>query len=112
MKIDMAALRAAESQRGVSTEAVLDAISTALLTAYCNTGGSQNAHIEINRNTGSVRVMAEEVSDGNIVSEWDDTPRGFGRIAVAAARQVIRNTPLQPDVKDELAERVYRMVRE
>jgi N utilization substance protein A len=35
-------------------------------------------------------VMARETDeDGNVISEWDDTPEGFGRIAATTARQVI-----------------------
>ena len=34
--------------------------------------------------------MARETdADGNLVSEWDDTPEGFGRVAATTARQVM-----------------------
>jgi transcription termination/antitermination protein NusA len=34
--------------------------------------------------------MARETDeDGNVISEWDDTPEGFGRIAATTARQVM-----------------------
>jgi N utilization substance protein A len=37
-----------------------------------------------------VWVLARETDDdGNVITEWDDTPEGFGRIAATTARQVI-----------------------
>ncbi|WP_127782378.1 transcription termination factor NusA [Rhodococcus sp. X156] len=91
MNIDVAALRAIESEKGVSIETVISAIQSALLTAYKHVDGHQpDARIDVDRRTGLVRVMAREVdSEGNLVSEWDDTPEGFGRIAATTARQVI-----------------------
>ncbi|SNS28047.1 transcription termination factor NusA [Rhodococcoides kyotonense] len=91
MNIDIAALRAIEADKGVSIETVISTIQTALLTAYRHTEGHQpHAWIDVDRKSGSVRVMAKEIdADGNTISEWDDTPEGFGRIAATTARQVI-----------------------
>ena len=91
MNIDMAALHAIEVDRGISVNELLETIKSALLTAYRHTQGHQNdARIEIDRKTGVVQVMAREVDeDGNLISEWDDTPEGFGRIAATTARQVM-----------------------
>ncbi|MBJ7350397.1 MAG: transcription termination/antitermination protein NusA [Rhodococcus sp.] len=91
MNIDIAALRAIEADKGVPIEMVISTIQTALLTAYRHTEGHQsNARIDVDRKTGSVRVMAKEFdAEGNLISEWDDTPEGFGRIAATTARQVI-----------------------
>ncbi|OXM17628.1 transcription termination/antitermination protein NusA [Rhodococcus erythropolis] len=92
MNIDIAALRAIEAEKGVSIETVIATIQTALLTANRHTEGhKQNARIDVNIKTGSVRVMAHDTdADGNMIGEeWDDTPEGFGRIAATTARQVI-----------------------
>lgn len=91
MNIDMAALHAIEADKGISVDVVVETIKSALLTAYRHTEGhQQEAHIDIDRKTGVVRVLAREVDeDGNVLSEWDDTPEGFGRIAATTARQVI-----------------------
>ncbi|WP_285181678.1 transcription termination factor NusA [Rhodococcus sp. MEB032] len=92
MNIDIAALRAIEAEKGVSIETVIATIQTALLTAYRHTEGhKQNARIDVNIKTGSVRVMVHDTdADGNMIGEeWDDTPEGFGRIAATTARQVI-----------------------
>jgi N utilization substance protein A len=87
----MAALHAIESDKGISVDVVVETIKSALLTAYRHTEGHEaDARIEIDRKTGAVKVMARETDDdGNLISEWDDTPEGFGRIAATTARQVI-----------------------
>lgn len=91
MNIDMAALHAIEVDRGISVNELLETIKSALLTAYRHTQGHQtDARIEIDRKTGVVRVIARETDEaGNLISEWDDTPEGFGRIAATTARQVM-----------------------
>jgi N utilization substance protein A len=91
MNIDMTALHAIEADKGVSVDVVVETIKSALLTAYRHTEGHEtDARIDIDRKTGMVRVMARETDeDGNLISEWDDTPEGFGRIAATTARQVI-----------------------
>jgi len=91
VNIDVAALRAIEAEKGISAALVLSAIENALLTAYRHTTGhAADARIDIDAKSGLVRVMAREVGpDGDLVSERDDTPEGFGRIAATTARQVI-----------------------
>jgi N utilization substance protein A len=91
VNIDVGALRAIEADKGVSIETVISAIQSALLTAYKHVEGHESeARIDVDRKTGLVRVMAREIGDdGTLISEWDDTPEGFGRIAATTARQVI-----------------------
>ena len=91
MNIDMAALHAIGSERGIPEGELLETIKTALLTAYRHTEGHQaEARIDIDRKTGEVRVMAaEHDDDGRLISEFDDTPDGFGRVAATTARQVM-----------------------
>ena len=91
MNVDIAALRAIERDKDIPFDTVIDAIETALLTAYKHTEGHQSAaRIDIDRKSGMVRVLAQELADdGQLVREWDDTPEGFGRIAATTARQVI-----------------------
>jgi N utilization substance protein A len=91
VNVDIAALRAIERDKDIPFETVLDAIETALLTAYKHTEGHfPHSRVEIDRKTGAVRVLAQELGpDGSVADEWDDTPEGFGRIAATTARQVI-----------------------
>ncbi len=91
MKIDMAALRGLEREKEISFDLVVSAIETALLTAYRHTEGAQpHARVELDRKSGEVAVLAQELAeDGTVAREYDDTPEGFGRIAASTAKQVI-----------------------
>ncbi len=91
MKIDMAALRGLEREKDISFDLVVGAIETALLTAYRHTEGAQpHARVELDRKTGEVAVLAQELAeDGSVAREYDDTPEGFGRVAASTAKQVI-----------------------
>src|SRR3974390_2374614 len=51
---------------------------------------AEEALVEIDVETGEIRVIAQELDDeGNVTREWDDTPSDFGRIAAQTAKQVI-----------------------
>jgi N utilization substance protein A len=91
VNVDIAALRAIERDKDIPFDTVLEAIETALLTAYKHTEGHHShSRVEIDRKTGAVRVLAQDLNpDGTVLEEWDDTPEGFGRIAATTARQVI-----------------------
>jgi len=91
MNIDIAALRSIERERDISFDTVLDAIETALLTAYKHSEGTAaQARVAVDRKTGGVTVWAQEVGEeGQVLREWDDTPSDFGRIATMTAKQVI-----------------------
>lgn len=104
MNIDITALHAIESDRGLSVDELLDTIKSALLTAYRHTEGHQpDARIEIDRKSGEVKVIAIETdADGAPTREWDDTPEGFGRVAATTARQVMLQR-----FRDAENERVY-----
>jgi N utilization substance protein A len=91
VNIDIAALRAVEREREISFDTIIEAIETALLTAYRHTEGAHHhARVEIDRKTGAARVWASESDpDGGTPREFDDTPDDFGRIATMTAKQVI-----------------------
>lgn len=100
-------------EKGISKEVLIDAIESALVSAYKkNYGTSQNVRVTIDRETGDVDVLmrkdvVEEVEDefteisleealeidyryqvGDAV-EYQVTPRDFGRIAAQTAKQVV-----------------------
>jgi transcription termination/antitermination protein NusA len=91
VNVDIAALRAIEREKEISFDTVVEAIETALLTAYRHTEGAHpHARVEVDRRTGTVTVWAQDVAeDGTVLREFDDTPRDFGRIAAMTAKQVI-----------------------
>ena len=103
MDIDMAILRSLEREKEISFDILVDAIEQALLTAYHKSPGSQaKARVMLDRKTGHVTVLAAELDDeGNIVTEYDDTPVDFGRIAATTAKQIMlqRLRDAEDDVK-------------
>ncbi|MGY1772386.1 transcription termination factor NusA [Blastococcus sp. SYSU D00813] len=91
MNIDVTALRAVERERGIPADTVIEAIETALVTAYRHAdGAAKHVRVHVDRKTGEAVVLAQELgADGEVVREWDDTPSDFGRIAASTAKQVI-----------------------
>ncbi len=109
----MEALTDLEHDKGIKKDILLEAIETALISAYKrHFGTDQNARVEIDGDTGEIRVFAiknvvEEIEDeeteisveqsheindkyqaGDVV-ETEVTPRDFGRIAAQTAKQVV-----------------------
>jgi N utilization substance protein A len=87
----MEALENIEREKGISIEIMLEALANALLTAYKRMpDAAEEALVEIDMETGAIKVIAQELDeDGNVTREWDDTPDDFGRIAAQTAKQVI-----------------------
>ncbi|MBQ1228769.1 MAG: transcription termination/antitermination protein NusA, partial [Firmicutes bacterium] len=102
-----------EKERHISKEVLIEAIESALVSAYKkNYGTSQNVRVDIDQKTGDINVymrmdVVEEIEDeltqlsleeakeidyryevGDIV-EYQVTPRDFGRIAAQTAKQVV-----------------------
>ena len=87
----MEALENIEREKGISIEIMLEALANALLTAYKRMpDAAEEALVEIDMETGDIKVIAQELDeDGNVTREWDDSPDDFGRIAAQTAKQVI-----------------------
>lgn len=107
------ALTALEKDKGISKEVILEAIEAALISGYKrNFNSAQNVRVDINRETGTIRVFArktvvEEVFDARLeisldqakeisphyeiddIVELEVTPKDFGRIAAQTAKQVV-----------------------
>lgn len=109
----MLAVEELEKEKGVSKDLLIEAIESALVSAYKkNYGTSQNVRVNINRENGDINVfmrkdVVEEIEDplcqvsveeakeidpnyqdGDVV-EKQVTPRDFGRIAAQTAKQVV-----------------------
>lgn len=109
----MQALKELEKERGIPQEALIEAIKSALNTAYKkNFGTTQNVSVELNKMTGEVQVyahkrVAQQVKDSCVeisleeaqtidpsceadsIIDVEITPSNFGRIAAQAAKQVV-----------------------
>ncbi len=102
-----------EKERQISKDVLIEAIESALVSAYKkNYGTAQNVRVDIDRETGDIAVLmrmdvVDEIEDeltqisvdeareidyryqaGDIV-EYQVTPRDFGRIAAQTAKQVV-----------------------
>lgn len=109
----MLAVEELEKEKGVSKDLLIEAIESALVSAYKkNYGTSQNVRVNIDRENGDIDVFvrkdvvdeiedplcevsveeAKEIDpnyeDGDVV-EKQVTPRDFGRIAAQTAKQVV-----------------------
>ena len=107
------AVEALEREKHMSKDMLIDAIESALVSAYKkNYGNAQNVRVNIDRETGDIDVfmrrdIVEEVEDpfsqasleeaqeidptyeiGDVI-EYQVTPRDFGRIAAQTAKQVV-----------------------
>jgi N utilization substance protein A len=107
MKIDATVMEALEMlgrERGVSVDAILDALANALVSAYKRSpGAAEEARVTIDPDTGEITVYAQDLDDdGNVTKEWEDTPDDFGRIAAQTAKQVI-----QQRLRDAKREQVF-----
>ena len=91
MDIDMSLLRMLEREKEIPFDVLVEAIEQALLTAYAKTDGAQeHARVKLDRKSGHVTVLAQEVDEeGTVLGEYDDTPEGFGRIAATTAKQIM-----------------------
>jgi N utilization substance protein A len=107
------AIEELEREKGIAKDLLIDAIESALVSAYKkNYGTSNNVRVEIDRETGDINVfmrrdIVEEVEDeftqcsleeaqevdpeyeiGDVI-EYQVTPQDFGRIAAQTAKQVV-----------------------
>jgi transcription termination/antitermination protein NusA len=110
MKLDtmMEAIEVLARERGVAIDTILDAFANALVAAYKRSpGAAEEARVTIDPESGEVIVYAQELDeDGNVVSEWEDTPEGeaFGRIAAQSFKQV-----MQHKLREAKREHVFEM---
>jgi transcription termination/antitermination protein NusA len=92
MKIDLDALRQIEREKGIDFLTVVEAFETAMASAYKRSAhiGADEARVTVDRTTGEVTLYAQELDDeGNVVSEWQEEPKDFGRIVAQTAKQVL-----------------------
>jgi transcription termination/antitermination protein NusA len=91
VKVEIEVLRSIEREKGIDFETVVDALESALASAYKRSQGqAEEARVVIDRDTGAVTVFAQEYDeDGNLLNEWEDNPSDFGRIVAQTAKQVL-----------------------
>lgn len=96
MNIDLNALKAIEEQQGIPMDDLLGTIANALLFSYREfkegeADEAAKARVDIDTETGNVAVIVSELNaDGEVISEYDDTPVNFSRIGSVAVRDAIK----------------------
>ncbi|MBU4179780.1 MAG: transcription termination factor NusA, partial [Actinobacteria bacterium] len=84
------ALKRIEMEKGLAFDTVLDALSEALLSAYMkNYGVEVEARVDIDSETGQMKVIELRENESGEIEEVEVTPANFGRIAAQTAKQVI-----------------------
>ncbi len=92
MDIDISVLRLLEREKDIPFDDLVNIIESAILAAFSKTAQDQpkGPRAELDRKTGHVTIFTPELNEeGEQVGEKDVTPEGFGRVAAAAAKQVI-----------------------
>lgn len=99
MDIDIRNLRDVAVEREIPFEELVSIVEQAVMMAYLRHTGllehrgdshEGKARVELDRKTGHVRIFLPEMDDeGEVIGEIEDEPEDFGRIAAAAAKQVI-----------------------
>ncbi|KAB7790845.1 transcription termination factor NusA [Bifidobacterium leontopitheci] len=101
MELDLAGMHQLAIEQGIDIEQLDAALEEALRLAYLKTPhAAKHARVELDTRAGTFTVWAqheipvEPTEDDphpapKLSEEYDDTPRNFGRLAAATARQVI-----------------------
>ncbi|RSX54950.1 transcription termination factor NusA [Bifidobacterium dolichotidis] len=101
MQLNLVGIHQLAKEQGIDAETVDEALAEALRLAYLKTPkAAKHVRVELDDRAGTLTIWArdeirveptEEDPHGHIElgEEYDDTPRDFGRLAAATARQVI-----------------------
>lgn len=92
MDIDLSVLRLLEREKEIPFDELVEIIEAAILAAYFKHVGdhTKGPRAQLDRRTGHVSIFAPVLDEeGEVVSENEVTPDGFGRVAAYAAKQVI-----------------------
>ena len=93
MDIDLSVLKFIEREKEIPFNELVSIIEAAILAAYQkHVGNTEPARAELSKSTGHVNIYAPVLDeDGVKTGETEVTPENFGRVAAAAAKQVIFN---------------------
>jgi N utilization substance protein A len=93
MDIDLSVLKFIEREKEIPFNELVSIIEAAILAAYQkHVGNSDPARAELSKSTGHVNIYAPVLDEEGVkTGETEVTPENFGRVAAAAAKQVIFN---------------------
>ncbi|MEY3846430.1 MAG: hypothetical protein RJA66_697 [Actinomycetota bacterium] len=93
MDIDLSVLKFIEREKEIPFNELVSIIEAAILAAYQkHVGNTEPARAELSKSTGHVNIFAPVLDEEGVkTGETEVTPENFGRVAAAAAKQVIFN---------------------
>jgi N utilization substance protein A len=93
MDIDLSVLKFIEREKEIPFNDLVSIIEAAILAAYQkHVGNTDPARAELSKSTGHVNIFAPVLDEEGVkTGETEVTPENFGRVAAAAAKQVIFN---------------------
>jgi N utilization substance protein A len=93
MDIDLSVLKFIEREKEIPFNELVSIIEAAILASYQkHVGNSEPARAELSKSTGHVNIYAPVLDEEGVkTGETEVTPENFGRVAAAAAKQVIFN---------------------
>jgi N utilization substance protein A len=93
MDIDLSVLKFIEREKEIPFNELVSIIEAAILAAYQkHVGNTEPARAELSKSTGHVNILAPVLDEEGVkTGETEVTPENFGRVAAAAAKQVIFN---------------------
>ncbi len=93
MDIDLSVLKFIEREKEIPFNELVSIIEAAILAAYQkHVGNTEPARAELSKSTGHVNIYAPVLDEEGVkTGETEVTPENFGRVAAAAAKQVIFN---------------------
>lgn len=92
MHVEMEALVALTTEKGIPLEQLIQAIEIGVLTAYNQTDeAKRHARAVLDRESGEIQILVPQFNEiGEKIGDEPDMPAGFSRMATSTARQVIK----------------------
>lgn len=106
----MDALRQIHREKSIDPETILSGLANALETTFIKSHPEiETPVVEIDRESGQIKVLSEETDSKGNVTKTDVTPKDFGRVAAQTAKQIILQRIREAErdmVFEEYADRV------
>ena len=92
MHVEMQALVALTTEKGIPLEQLIQAIEIGVLTAYNQTDNAKrHARAFLDRESGEIQILVPQFNEiGEKIGDEPDMPDGFSRMATSTARQIIK----------------------
>lgn len=92
MHVEISALIALTTEKGIPFEQLIQAIEVGVLTAYNQSeDAKRHARAFLDRESGEIEILIPQFNElGEKIGDEPDMPAGFSRVATSTARQIIK----------------------